>query len=72
MQKGKLHTVPQVARMVGITTQAVHARIKTGHVRAEQVAGRLWVITESEIDRLRKSGQLRKMHPVIDRDKYNA
>jgi len=59
----KYTTATQLAKMMGITRSAVHYRIGRGLIRAEQVGGSLWVVSPDEIERMRKSGELRKLTP---------
>jgi len=64
-KKGDKLTTGQVAKLLGLTRMGIHARITNGTLRAEQVAGHLWVIDRSEVDRQLEKyghGKMNKKH----------
>ncbi|MBU1126247.1 MAG: helix-turn-helix domain-containing protein [Patescibacteria group bacterium] len=48
LEKKQFYSTTEVAKILGISSVAVHKRIKTGKIQAEKV-GRNYVIPQSEI-----------------------
>jgi excisionase family DNA binding protein len=56
--KEKSFTVSQVAEMCGVSRAAIQNRIARGTIKAEQVAGYLWLVSAEEVSRLKKEGKI--------------
>ena len=52
-------TVPQAAKLLGLTERGVLKRIERGDMRAERLGGKVWVIPREEIERWTVLGRQR-------------
>lgn len=54
-----LVTLRDAAREIGVDPSALRHRLKVGTLRGENIAGRVWLIPRSEVDRARREGRLK-------------
>jgi len=52
-------TVPQAAKVLGLTERGILARIARGDMRAERLGGKVWVIAREEVERWQALGRQR-------------
>ena len=62
--------IPEAARRLGISRQAVHSAIKRGIIRAER-DGYYWHITNSELDRLTQPDEIARRAKFAPRKEAN-
>jgi excisionase family DNA binding protein len=51
---GRMYTLPEAAKLMGITRQRLHVLVKQGRVKAHRL-GRIWVVTEDAIGNIAPS-----------------
>ena len=56
---GGLITVPEAARILGLSESGIHKRIERGAMRAEQLGGKVWVIPREEVERWQRMGRMK-------------
>ena len=54
-----LITVPQAAKLLGLSESGIHKRIERGDMRAERLGGKVWVIPREEVERWQQLGRQR-------------
>jgi len=53
MAKQKYITVPQLAKLLGLSRIEVYRKVRKGQIKAERI-GRIYVITDKEVDHILK------------------
>lgn len=60
MKERDVVTVAEAAAILGITPRAVQKRIEAGHLQAEKITKRLFLLSRSDVEQAREQGRL---HP---------
>lgn len=60
------YTVRDAASALGMSEQAIRARIGRGDMKARRIGARLWLISAREVEKWRKIGKVREGRPRGD------
>ncbi len=65
MQYNDLYTIPELAKMLGISRIAVFNKIKKGQIKAQKI-GRIFVISKKEIEPILGKALTQEQKKLID------